>query len=152
MFALLLSPSAAFQARAEPAPAPAAPISAETLKAAAAAAMAKPAQTQEASAPIEDADAKPLTPQQRAEAIKAGRKLAKERCSSCHAINAKGASANKAAPPFRTFASKWPLQDLEEPLAEGIVTGHEEMPEFVFTPDEITSFLEFLRSFKKAGK
>ncbi len=78
--------------------------------------------------------------------IAAGEKLARQKCASCHSIARNGESPNKAAPPFRTFASKWPLEDLEESLAEGIVTGHEEMPEVVFTPLEIDAFLEFLRS------
>jgi len=78
-----------------------------------------------------------------------GKKMAQEKCASCHSIEVKGESPNEAAPPFRTFASKWPLQSLEEALAEGIVTGHEEMPEVIFTPPEIVAFLEFLGSLQK---
>ena len=85
----------------------------------------------------------------KAELIKTGRKLASEKCAACHSIEIEGESINKDAPPFRTFASKWPLETLEESLAEGIVTGHEDMPEFVLTPDQIVSFLEFLGSLKE---
>ena len=81
--------------------------------------------------------------------VTAGQKLAKEKCAKCHSIAKQGGSPHKDAPPFRTFASKWPLSFLEESLAEGIVTGHEDMPEVVFSPKEIGEFLEFLGSLQK---
>jgi mono/diheme cytochrome c family protein len=73
-----------------------------------------------------------------------GRALAEARCASCHAVGEEGASPLPEAPPFRTFKEKWPLESLAESLAEGIVTGHSEMPEFVFKPDEIRDFLAYL--------
>jgi mono/diheme cytochrome c family protein len=90
------------------------------------------------------AEEQQVTPEQRAALAATGRKLAEERCQRCHAIDQTSASPNTAAPPFRELSDKWPPEDLEEALAEGIVTGHEEMPEFVFTTDEITAFIEFL--------
>lgn len=84
-----------------------------------------------------------------AEMAARGKTLAAQKCASCHAIGNKDDSLNKDAPPFRLFDSQWRLEDLEESLAEGIVTGHEEMPEFVFTPIQITDFLEFLRTLRK---
>ncbi len=50
----------------------------------------------------------------------AGRAIAEAECAMCHAIDKTGASPNAAAPPFRTFSSKWPIEDLEEALAEGL--------------------------------
>lgn len=73
-----------------------------------------------------------------------GQKLAKDLCSKCHAIDKTDNSKNKEAPPLRTFSQKWPLENLEEALAEGIVVGHDDMPEFKFTPDQIASFIAFL--------
>ncbi|MCF6198547.1 MAG: cytochrome c [Hyphomicrobiaceae bacterium] len=84
-----------------------------------------------------------------AQRLEQGQKLASKKCASCHSIKRTGDSPNKAAPPFRTFADKWPLESLEESLAEGIVTGHAEMPEFVLTPPEIDAFLTFLGSLQK---
>ncbi len=78
--------------------------------------------------------------------IASGQELAKSKCGSCHSIDKQGDSPLEGAPPFRSFASKWPLSSLEESLAEGIVTGHEAMPEVVFTPQQIDQFLEFLES------
>jgi hypothetical protein len=36
-------------------------------------------------------------------------------------------------------------------LAEGIVSGHPDMPEFVFQPDEITAILGYLDSLKRVA-
>jgi cytochrome c len=74
----------------------------------------------------------------------AGLDLAQKYCARCHAVTETGQSPHKQAPPFRTFASKWPLENLEEALAEGIVTGHPDMPAFVFEPDEIDALIEYL--------
>ena len=76
----------------------------------------------------------------------AGLDLAQKYCARCHSVTVSGDSPHKDAPPFRLFATKWPLENLEEALAEGIVTGHPDMPAFVFEPDEIDAFIEYLHS------
>jgi cytochrome c len=45
-------------------------------------------------------------------------------------------TARCLAPPFRTLHERYPVEDLVEPLAEGIVTGHPTMPEFRFDPGQ----------------
>ncbi|HEY4773801.1 MAG TPA: cytochrome c [Xanthobacteraceae bacterium] len=75
-----------------------------------------------------------------------GLTLARTHCARCHAIDKVGESPLKIAPPFRTLHQRYPLESLEEPLAEGIVTGHSGMPEFRFEPDQIQDFIEFLRT------
>lgn len=79
----------------------------------------------------------------------AGRELASRLCARCHAVGASGSSPLATAPPFRTFAAKWPLENLEEALAEGIVVGHKDMPEFELKPAQISDFLAYLRSVQK---
>jgi len=78
--------------------------------------------------------------------IEAGRDIADRLCARCHAVGAEGESPHEEAPPFRTFAEKWPVEYLEEALAEGITVGHPDMPEFVLQPDEIASFIAYLKS------
>ena len=75
-----------------------------------------------------------------------GAVLAQQQCGQCHATGATGESPHKEAPPFRTFASKWPLENLEESLAEGIVTGHPDMPAITLEPDQITVLIEHLHT------
>ncbi len=78
--------------------------------------------------------------------IAQGEALARANCARCHAIEKTGDSPDAKAPPFRVLATRYPLESLEEALAEGIMVGHSEMPEFILQPDEITAFLAFLDS------
>ncbi|MTH99441.1 cytochrome C [Roseibium sp. RKSG952] len=78
--------------------------------------------------------------------LAAGLEIAEIHCASCHAISTDDASAEEGAPPFRTLSQLYPLESLEESLAEGIVTGHEGMPEFAFAPEDIDAFLGYLSS------
>jgi hypothetical protein len=53
------------------------------------------------------------------------------------------------APPFRTLHKKYPVENLEEAMAEGISTGHPTMPEFRFDPGQISDFIAFLKSLER---
>ena len=76
----------------------------------------------------------------------AGKALAKQLCARCHAIEQTGDSPFEPAPPFRMLPHKYELENLEEALAEGISVGHEAMPEFEFSPEQIDQFLAYLRT------
>ena len=41
---------------------------------------------------------------------------------------------------------RYPAESIEEALAEGIVSGHPDMPEFVFEPAEIDAIVAYLDS------
>ena len=75
-----------------------------------------------------------------------GESLAEERCGRCHALGLDDKSPHAEAPPFREVAKRYKLEDLAESLAEGILTGHPDMPILVFKEDEIDSFLTYLGS------
>jgi mono/diheme cytochrome c family protein len=77
-----------------------------------------------------------------------GEVLITKNCARCHAIGATGESTHKEAPPFRQVVTRYPLENLAEALAEGIVSGHADMPEFVFQPDEIDAILAYLGKLK----
>jgi cytochrome c len=55
----------------------------------------------------------------------------------------------KIAPPFRTLHLRYPVEDLQEPLAEGIVTGHPTMPEFRFDPGQVGDVIAYLKSLEQ---
>lgn len=80
----------------------------------------------------------------------AGSELAEQYCSRCHAIGATGDSPLAEAPPFREIAKRYPPESLAESFAEGIVTGHAEMPEFVFSPEEIGELVAYFESLAKS--
>jgi len=75
-----------------------------------------------------------------------GRQIAEENCSRCHAVGPEGESPLDPAPPFRTLGDRWPPSYLAEALAEGIVVGHPEMPEFEFSETEIDDLIAYLES------
>ena len=75
-----------------------------------------------------------------------GRVLVEQNCSRCHAIGKEGASTHPEAPPFRTLSSRYPIDDLAELLAEGIVSGHPDMPIFIFSPTDVEAIIDYLKS------
>ena len=77
-----------------------------------------------------------------------GRRLLKAECSRCHAIGRAGKSPNPKSPPFRDVVKRYPPDSLVEALGEGITTGHNEMPEFIFEPDDIMNIVAYLNTLK----
>jgi cytochrome c len=75
-----------------------------------------------------------------------GRTLAQANCASCHAIGRVGESPLRIAPPFRMLHARYPVENLAEAFAEGIVTGHPTMPQFRFDPAQIGDLLAYLKT------
>ncbi|TCT09364.1 cbb3-type cytochrome c oxidase subunit III [Tepidamorphus gemmatus] len=86
-----------------------------------------------------------------ADPVETGRAIVTANCAPCHAVGHAGASPDPAAPAFRILARRWPLNHLEEALAEGIVVGHStvQMPEFVFDPEEISAIIAYLETIQE---
>ena len=78
-----------------------------------------------------------------------GRSLLMSNCSRCHAIDRTDRSVHREAPPFRTLSQRYPIDLLAEALAEGLVTGHPDMPEFVFEIRDVDAILSYLRSIQE---
>lgn len=82
-------------------------------------------------------------------AAQRGLTIARTYCARCHSIDRVTASPLAIAPPFRTLHRKYPVENLEESLAEGISTGHPTMPEFRFDPGQVNDFIAFLKSLER---
>jgi len=80
-----------------------------------------------------------------------GEVLVRKNCSRCHAVGLTGVSPNPEAPPFRTLSNNYPIEDLAEALAEGIVSGHPEMPIFIFGPRDVDAIIAYLESIQEAA-
>lgn len=78
--------------------------------------------------------------------LEQGKRLALLYCAECHAIDKVSPSPLRIAPPFRNLHQRYPVETLEEALAEGISTGHPSMPQFQFEADQINDFIAFLKS------
>jgi mono/diheme cytochrome c family protein len=72
--------------------------------------------------------------------------LVRTNCARCHSIDKVSKSPLKIAPPFRTLHLRYPVENLQEPLAEGIVTGHPTMPEFQFDPGQVGDIIAYLKT------
>jgi mono/diheme cytochrome c family protein len=75
-----------------------------------------------------------------------GRDIVQRNCGMCHAIGRADASPNAAAPAFRELNKRYPLDNLAEALGEGIITGHPQMPEFAFPPEQVSAIISYLKS------
>src|SRR5918993_401977 len=75
-----------------------------------------------------------------------GEALLTKNCASCHAVGKSGASPHETAPAFRTLSQRYQIEALEEALAEGLSSGHPDMPEFVFEADDVGAIIAYLNS------
>lgn len=81
-----------------------------------------------------------------AQSVQRGSEFARANCARCHSIERSSPSPFSEAPPFRTLHQRYPVENLEEALGEGIFTGHPAMPEFKLSPGQIGDFIAFLKS------
>jgi cytochrome c len=82
-------------------------------------------------------------------AAQRGLTFVRTNCARCHSIDSVSASPLSIAPPFRTLHLKYPVETLEEALAEGIVTGHPTMPEFRLDPGQVRDVISYLKTLER---
>lgn len=80
------------------------------------------------------------------QSVERGEAILEENCARCHAIGKTGESPFNPAPPFRTLHENYPVEFLEEALAEGIISGHPAMPALAFAPEQIGDIIAYLKS------
>jgi cytochrome c len=81
-----------------------------------------------------------------------GEELLTKNCSRCHAVGRAGGSTHPEAPLFRTLGQRYPIEVLAEALAEGLSSGHPDMPEFRFEIDDVNAILAYLESIQEKGQ
>lgn len=81
--------------------------------------------------------------------VQRGQQFAQTNCAMCHAIGRFGDSPLAIAPPFRTLHERYPVEDLEESLAEGVMTGHPTMPQFQLDAAQIADFIAYLKTLER---
>ena len=91
----------------------------------------------------------PIAAQSRDPSVQRGFTFVKTNCSRCHAIDKVSASPLKIAPPFRDLGLRYPVENLAEAFAEGIVTGHPTMPEFRLDADQVGDVIAYLKSLER---
>jgi len=98
-----------------------------------------------AKAPMEKRVA-PADPEPAEDPIERGQAIAQANCGRCHAVGDAGESPEPKAPPFRDLHKLYPVESLAESLAEGIVTGHPDMPAFELTAPQVNALISYLKT------
>jgi mono/diheme cytochrome c family protein len=70
-------------------------------------------------------------------------------CARCHSVDKVTLSPLAIAPPFRDLHKRYPVENLAEAFAEGITTGHQNMPEFRLEPDQIKDVIAYLKTLER---
>jgi cytochrome c len=113
--------------------------------------MSRPAPTQAAWAAIAVAgllwSADPAAAQ--SPAAQRGLTFVRVHCAQCHAIDKVSESPLTIAPPFRNLHLKYPIENLQRPLSEGIIAGHPTMPQFRLEPDQVTDVIAYLKTLER---
>jgi mono/diheme cytochrome c family protein len=78
--------------------------------------------------------------------IQRGETLVRQHCALCHGIGREDASRYPNAPLFRELSKRYPVDVLEEALAEGFTSGHPAMPEYTFSADRAAAIVAYLMS------
>jgi len=77
--------------------------------------------------------------------------LVRQNCAGCHSVERSGNSPMTAAPPFRDMGVLYPVRDLQEAFAEGLVTAHPAMPAFEFESAQIGDVIAYIESVSGTG-
>jgi mono/diheme cytochrome c family protein len=78
--------------------------------------------------------------------IQRGETLVRQHCALCHGIGRDDTSRYPNAPLFRELSKRYPVDVLEEALAEGFTSGHPAMPEYTFSADRAAAIVAYLMS------
>ena len=78
--------------------------------------------------------------------VERGGALVRSRCASCHAVGPDGPSPLAAAPALRDISRRYPVDQLGEAFAEGFVSAHSPMPEFVLDAHDNGDLIAYLES------
>ncbi len=95
---------------------------------------------------VAGAPARAQPPQGRQTEIARGEALVAQNCSICHATGTSGESPNPDAPHFRDLGKRYPVEDIAEALAEGMIVGHSPMPEWRFSSEDVHAIVAYLQS------
>ena len=82
-------------------------------------------------------------PAEESPAVRRGFIFVSVHCAQCHAIDKISASPPMTARPLHALHIKYPVADLQRPLAEGI---HPMMPPFRLTPGQLADVMAYLKS------
>ncbi len=82
-----------------------------------------------------------------------GRKLAVAHCGVCHAVGRHDDSPTRvnSETAFRDLHKRFPIAMLLEAAKSGAIEGHDEMPAFMFSRDDMTALLAYIDELAPVG-
>ena len=107
--------------------------------------LASCASTENATTPRADVEAS-APPGAAPGSVERGRVLAQTQCAACHALGDEASSPLTPAPRLRDISRRYPIEQLGEAFAEGFVTTHSTMPEFVLDRRQNRDLIAYLVS------
>ncbi|MEW7007856.1 c-type cytochrome [Lentilitoribacter sp. EG35] len=78
-----------------------------------------------------------------------GKRILEANCAKCHAIGLTDKNKHPEALEFRYLSKYYPIDALQEAFAEGIETGHPDMPAFTMTELQIADVIVYLESIQE---
>jgi cytochrome c len=76
-----------------------------------------------------------------------GRTIAARKCAPCHAIGHDDEQPHAIVTPFRDLHRRYPIEMLTDALKTGIISGHDEMPMFELSREDMRALLAYIDSF-----
>ena len=83
--------------------------------------------------------------------LERGRAIAARKCAPCHAIGRDDERPHAIVTPFRELHTRYPIEMLVDARRAGIISGHDEMPMFELSREDMRALLAYIDSFAPPG-
>jgi mono/diheme cytochrome c family protein len=83
--------------------------------------------------------------------LERGRAIAARKCAACHAIGRADARPPAIVTPFRELHTRYPIEMLIDARETGVISGHDEMPMFELSREDMRALLAYIDSFAPVG-
>jgi len=79
--------------------------------------------------------------------LERGRAIAARKCAACHAIGRDDERPHAIVTPFRELHTRYPIDMLIDAQETGVISGHDEMPMFELSREDMRALLAYIDSF-----
>ena len=80
-----------------------------------------------------------------------GQAIAGRKCAPCHAIGRDDERPHAIVTPFRELHRRYPIEMLVDARETGTISGHDEMPMFELSREDMRALLAYIDSFAPPG-
>jgi mono/diheme cytochrome c family protein len=94
----------------------------------------------------------PEAPAQTSSILERGRAIAARKCAPCHAVGRDDERPHAIVTPFRELHTRYPIEMLVDALRTRVIAGHDEMPMFELSREDMRALLAYIDSFAPRGR